>query len=94
MTELAVTGASPLAQWEMGLSCMLEKMAGVIKVEKLRAILLMEADFNFFNGLMFALCMMHQAELQDQIPMECYGSQKNHEAINVTVNCRLVADLL
>jgi hypothetical protein len=54
----------------------------------------MEADFNFFNGLMFALCMMHQAELQDQIPMECYGSQKNHEAINVTVNCRLVADLL
>jgi hypothetical protein len=28
--------------------------AGVIKVEKLRAILLMEADFNFFNGLMYA----------------------------------------
>jgi hypothetical protein len=54
MTELAVTGASPLARWEMGLSCMLEKAAGVIKVEKLRAILLMEADFNFCNGLMFA----------------------------------------
>jgi hypothetical protein len=55
MTELAVTGASPLACWEMGLSCMLEKAAGVIKVEKLWAILLMEADFNFCNGLiMFA----------------------------------------
>jgi hypothetical protein len=54
MTKLAVTGASPFARWEMGLSCMLEKVAGVIKVEKLRAILLMEADFNFFNGLMFA----------------------------------------
>jgi hypothetical protein len=37
MTELAVTGASPLARWEMRLSCMLEKAAGVIKVEKLRA---------------------------------------------------------
>jgi hypothetical protein len=49
MTELAVTGASPFARWEMGLSCMLEKTAGVIKVEKLQAILLMEADFNFFN---------------------------------------------
>jgi hypothetical protein len=35
MTELAVTGASPFARWETGLSCMLEKMAGVIKVEKL-----------------------------------------------------------
>jgi hypothetical protein len=31
MSELAVTGASPFASWEMGLSCMLEKTAGVIK---------------------------------------------------------------
>jgi hypothetical protein len=54
----------------------------------------MEADFNFFNGLMFAGHMMHQAELQDRIPMECYGSQKNHEAINVAVNHQLFADLL
>ena len=35
MTELAVTGASPFVRWERGLSCMLEKTAGVIKVEKL-----------------------------------------------------------
>jgi hypothetical protein len=49
----AVTGANPFTRWEMGLSCMLEKTAGVIKVEKLHTILLMEADyFNFFNGLM------------------------------------------
>jgi hypothetical protein len=52
LTELTVTGACPFSRWETGLSCMLEKAAGVIKVEKLRAILLMEADFNFFNGLM------------------------------------------
>jgi hypothetical protein len=94
MTELAVTGASPFARWEMGLSCMLEKTAGVIKMEKLQAILLMEADFNFFNELMFAGHMIHQAKLQDRIPMECYGSQKNHEAIDVAVNCRLFVDLL
>ena len=94
MTELAVTGASPFARWETGLSCMLEKTAGVIKVEKLRAILLMEADFNFFNGLMFAGRMMHQAELHNRIPQECYGSRKNHEAIDMAVNRRLVADLL
>jgi hypothetical protein len=73
---------------------MLEKMAGVIKVEKLQAILLMEADFNFFNGLMFTGCMMQQAKLQDRIPMECYGSWKNHEAIDVAVNQRLFVDLL
>jgi hypothetical protein len=49
---------------------MLEKMAGVIKVEKLRAILLMEADFNFFNGLMYAGRMMHRAELLNRIPVK------------------------
>jgi hypothetical protein len=74
---------------------MLEKVAGVIKVEKLHAILLMEeADFNFFNGLMFAQRMMRQAELLNRIPDECYGSRQNHEAIDVAVNRRLVADLL
>jgi hypothetical protein len=55
---------------------MLEKTPGVIKVDKLRAILLMEADFNFFNGLMFAGRMMRQAESLGCIPLECYGSQK------------------
>jgi hypothetical protein len=54
----------------------------------------LEADFNFFNWLMFAGRMMHQAKFQDRIPMESYGSWKNHEAINVAVNCQLVADLL
>jgi hypothetical protein len=69
ITKLADTGASPLARWEMGLSCMLEKTAGVIKVEKLQAILLMEADFNLCNGLMFAGRMMHQAKLNARIPL-------------------------
>jgi hypothetical protein len=94
MTKLAVTGASPLARWEMGLSCMLEKAAGVIKVEKLRALLLMEADFNLCNGLTFASRMMHQAEANERIPLECYGSRKNHEAVDVAVNQRLIADIL
>jgi hypothetical protein len=47
---------------------------------------MMEADFNFFNGLMFAGRMMRQAEAHARIPMECYGSRKNHEAIEVAVN--------
>ena len=53
MTELAVTGGSPFNRWQSGLSVMLEKQRGVYRVDKLRAILLMEADFNFYNGLMF-----------------------------------------
>jgi hypothetical protein len=73
---------------------MLEKEAGVIKVDKLWAILLMEADFNFFNGLMFAKRMMDCAESLGKLPIECYGSRKNHEAIEVALNRRLIADLL
>ena len=36
----------------------------------------MEADFNFFNGLLFAKRMMHQAEAQGKIPIECYGTER------------------
>ena len=68
MTELAVTGGTPLARWESGLSVMLEKTKGIIQVDKLRAILLMEADFNFYNGLMFAKRMVDRAEHNHWIP--------------------------
>jgi hypothetical protein len=54
----------------------------------------MEADFNFCNGLMFAGRMMHQAEVNEHIPLECYRSRKNHEAVDVAVNRRLIADIL
>jgi hypothetical protein len=72
---------------------MLEKTKGVIQVDKLRAILLMEADFNFYNGLMFAKRMMDRAEDNSWIPNELYGGQRNHEAIEVAMNRRLTADI-
>jgi hypothetical protein len=93
MTELAVTGGTPLERWQSGLSVMLEKTQGVIQVDKLRAILLMEADFNFYNGLMFAKRMMDRAESNHWIPREIYGGRKNHEAIEVAMNRRLLADI-
>jgi hypothetical protein len=72
---------------------MLEKTKGVIQVDKLRAILLMEADFNFYNGLMFAKRMMDRAEDNSWIPNELYGGRRNHEAIEVAMNRRLTADI-
>jgi hypothetical protein len=38
--------------------------------------------------------MMHQAKANERIPLECYGSRKNHEAMDVAVNQRLIADIL
>jgi hypothetical protein len=49
---------------------MLKKTKGVIQVDKLRAILLMEADFNFYNGLMFAKRMVDRAKEKSWIPNE------------------------
>ena len=47
---------------------MLEKIAGVALVTKLRAILLMEADFNFHNRLIFGDCMMKLARENGLVP--------------------------
>ena len=45
-----------------GLTVMLEKIEGNIRVDKLRAILLMEADFNQMNKLLFGHRMIKQSE--------------------------------
>ena len=75
MTKLAITGEAPLQCWQSSLSMMLKKKPGEYQVNKLWAIPLMEADFNFFNGLMSVKCLMHWAEWNDWIPCEIYGSR-------------------
>ena len=47
---VAATGCAP-DRWSVGLTVLLEKVAGIALVHKLRAILLMEADFNMHNRL-------------------------------------------
>ena len=72
---------------------MLEKIEGNIRVDKLRAILLMEADFNQVNKLMFGHRMITQSEAHNRIPDEAYGSRASLNAILVAVNRRLVIDI-
>ena len=42
---------------------------------KLRAILLMEADFNFDNSLIFGDCMMKLVREHDLVPEEIYSEK-------------------
>jgi hypothetical protein len=44
---------TPPTRWSNGLQVLLEKVPGVSLVDKLRAILLMEGDFNFYNKWIF-----------------------------------------
>ena len=48
---------------------MLEKIEGMTRVDKLRAILLMEADFNFLLKLIFGSRMMRQVESLNRVLM-------------------------
>ena len=53
--------AIQLERWSRGMSVMLEKTLGVTLVTKLRAILLMEADFNATNKILYGVRMMGHA---------------------------------
>ena len=73
---------------------MLEKLKGNINVEKLRGILLMEADYNFLSKLLLGVRLMRSVEARQGFPEELAGSKKRHEAIDVAINRKLVGDMM
>jgi len=93
MTQIPYrTGYSP-QRWQQGIDCMLEKKAGNFNVEKLRAILLFEPDFNQ-NNKRLGREMMYFAEDLDLLAKEQNGSRKGLRAISQCLNKRLTFDLL
>jgi hypothetical protein len=65
--------AIQLEQWSRGLSVMLEKTLGVTLVTKLQAILLMEADFNATNKIVYGNRMMNNAQKYNLMPEEMFS---------------------
>ncbi len=68
--------AVQLERWSWGLSVMLEKTLGVTLVIKLRAILLMEGDFNATNKIVYGVRMMHNARGHQLMPEEIFSKKK------------------
>ena len=60
-TSIALRRGISLSRWSYGLSVMLEKEVGCTLLGKLRAILLMEADFNFSNKVVYGVQMLDNA---------------------------------
>ncbi len=87
LTVIARSGVPP-DSWSVGLQVMLEKIAGVCLVEKLRAIQLYEADFNCFNYFIFG----KSAIKNDYLPEELF-SQKGSTAEDAKFDKTLMADL-
>jgi hypothetical protein len=71
---------------------MLEKVAGIALVNKLRAILLMEADFNYMNKWVFGYETINKLYALTYIPGDQY-CQKESTAEDARMGNRLTMDL-
>jgi hypothetical protein len=91
LSFIARTGWAP-SRWGNGLTVLLEKIAGIALVNKLRAILLIEADSNMFNRFIFADRAMAMAREHNLIPQEQYAERES-EASDGGWLKRLFADI-
>jgi hypothetical protein len=91
LTVIARSGILP-ENWSIGLQVMLEKIAGVCLVEKLRNIQLYEADFNCYNQFIFGGQAMQTLTSNGYISEEVF-SQKGSSAKDAKFDKTLVADL-
>jgi hypothetical protein len=82
-----------LERWARGLSVMLEKMFRCALITKLWSILLMEADFNATNKIIYGQRMLHQARTHKLIPKEIY-SERNRLADDGTLAKVLFFDIV
>jgi hypothetical protein len=74
----------PLARWGVGLTVPLEKTCGNNNITKMRAICLLEGDFNYYNKVIFACRMMISAQEKGQIPLQCF-TRKGSSCINAVM---------
>jgi hypothetical protein len=72
---------------------MLEKIPGCQLINKLRSILLMEADFNSINKILFGICMLNMVWLYGFMPDEIF-SERNCTAEEGTLSKVLFYDVV
>ncbi len=70
---------------------LLEKTRGKNFIHKMKAICLLEADFNYFNKTIFARWMMASTQDKGQIPAECYA-KKGSNCVNVFITKIMYCD--
>jgi len=89
---LITRGGCPPNRWGHGLQVMLEKVAGVALVNKLRAILLTEADFNYMNKWIFGHEAINKMYALGYVAEDQY-SQKESTVEDAKLDNRLTMDL-
>ena len=94
LVNLAIRNRLPLHCWIKGILVMLEKKPKVVKVTKLRAILLLEANFNGVNKILFNTRLIPLMEQAHVIPKEIISGRRVQLAIQLAVNKNSSAILL
>ena len=74
LTLAAKLGIS-LSRWHKALTVLIEKTFGCILLEKIRAICLLEADYNWLMRLIFSKRMMDNARLKGIIPADQFAKK-------------------
>ena len=93
LVNLALLSSQLLLRWTKGVLVMLEKVVGNINVQKLRAILLFEADFNMMHEIIFNNRLIPKIEADNVIPMEVIGGRRSQAAAHLALNKKLIADI-
>jgi hypothetical protein len=75
-----------LEQWGRGLSVMLEKMFGCALITRLWSILLMEADFNATNKIIYGQRMLQTARKYKLMPEEVFSKRNRLADIGTLIN--------
>jgi hypothetical protein len=76
LTLAAFTGI-PFARWGNGLMVLLKKVFQNIYIDKMQAICLLEANYNWLNKFLFAKQMMDKAFEGDIIPAEQFAKRES-----------------
>ena len=82
-----------LERWSNGLSVMLEKIFGCSLITKLRSILLMEADFNATNKIIYGVRMLNNVRKYKLMPEEVF-SERNRLADDGTLSKVIFYDIV
>ncbi len=91
--SLITQGRCPPDRWGHGLQVMLEKVAGVALVNKLEAILLMEANFNYMNKWIFGFEAIYKMYALGYVAGDQY-SQKESMAEDAKMDNKPMMDIL
>ena len=89
--NLAANRGESLLRWRQGVTVLLEKNAGNICIEKLRAICLLEADFNWWLRVVFARKMTQFMHSTGILPTE-QGATKGKTPIDTSLTKQLFFD--